>query len=243
MLLLRYFCKMRAILFFLILVLCIACNSKQDTAITAGTYTSVNKENLEYYLYRPKNLKEKKPGLLLFLHGGGEAGAQLKHLKLGGPPKLMEEAYPFPFLVLAPQHPYADKWWNTQAVYNLLQDVVAKNNVDTNRIYLTGLSRGGYAAWELAINHKETFAAMAVVSAMAPVPYAHWLNHEMPIWLFHGAQDSIMPASEADNMVAKLKELKFNVRYTKYPKTGHNAWDKAYTTDSLYIWMAQQKRN
>ncbi|TKD59137.1 PHB depolymerase family esterase [Flavobacterium sp. ASW18X] len=218
------------------------CSKGAKKPIQKGEFTTTASETLEYYLYYPSNVKEEHPGLLLFLHGGGEAGAELKHLKISGPPSLMEEKYPFPFLVLAPQNPHAQKWWNVAAVHQLLEKVVEEHNIDPSRIYLTGLSRGGYAAWEMAMNYPDTFAATAIVSAMAPTPYAHWLDRSTPIWVFHGEEDAIMPVKEADEMVAKLQQLNFNVRYTRYPRTGHNAWDKAYTTDSLYIWMAQQKR-
>lgn len=230
-------------LLYITLLVFFGCIAEVKQPIQQGEFTTNAKETLEYYLYHPANVTEERPGLLLFLHGGGEAGAQLKHLKISGPPSLMEEGYPFPFLVLAPQHPHAQKWWNVAAVHELLQKVIIEQNVDPSRVYLTGLSRGGYAAWEMAMNYPETFAATAIVSAMAPTPYAHWLEHSMPIWIFHGADDAIMPVTEADEMAARLKELKFDLRYTRYPKTGHNAWDKAYKTDSLYIWMAQQKRH
>ncbi|MEZ4811199.1 MAG: PHB depolymerase family esterase [Allomuricauda sp.] len=206
---------------------------------------TVTREDLRYYLYYPEEYAsrpDKEFGLLLFLHGGGESGLELEHVKKNGPPKLLVEGMQFPFLILAPQNPHEKKWWNTQAVVQLLDSIIETNRVDKSRIYLTGLSRGGSAAWQLATQYPEKFAAMAVVCGMAPLPYAHWIDKEMPIWVFHGDKDEVIDVGESDAMVKKLKQMNYNVRYTRYKDVGHNAWDRAYTTDSLYTWFAKQRR-
>jgi len=206
---------------------------------------TVTKEDLKYYLYYPENYfssPNENFGLLLFLHGGGESGRDVKEIKETGPPKLLVEGKQFPFLILAPQNPHEKKWWNTQAVIQLLDSVVDSNRDDKKRIYLTGLSRGGSAAWELATQYPEKFAALAVVCGMAPLPYAHWIDKDLPIWVFHGDQDEVIDVEESDQMVKKLKEMGYQVQYTRYKGVGHNVWDRAYTTDSLYTWMAKQKR-
>ena len=207
---------------------------------------TVSTENLKYYLYYPEEYDsevDKEFGLLLFLHGGGESGGNLEEIKENGPPKLLVEGKQFPFLVLAPQNPHKKKWWNTEAVVQLLDSVVETNRVDKKRIYLTGLSRGGSAAWELSTQYPDKFAAMAVVCGMAPLPYAHWIDRKMPIWVFHGDQDEVISVEESDKMVAKLKEMDYNVKYTRYKGVGHNSWSRAYTNDSLYKWFNQQKRD
>ncbi len=162
-------------------------------------------------------------------------------IKRNGPPKLIVQGKKFPFLILAPQNPYQKKWWNTRAVKQLLDAVVKENRVDKRRIYLTGLSRGGGAAWELAVQYPETFAAMAVVCGMTPVPYASWINKNMPIWVFHGEEDKSIPVTESENMVNKLKEMGHEIRFTKYPGVGHNSWVKAYDTEELYDWFVTQQ--
>lgn len=206
---------------------------------------TVTKEHLKYYLYYPEDYFEstnKEFGLLLFLHGGGESGRDVEEIKDTGPPKMLVEGKQFPFLILAQQNPHEKKWWNTDAVVQLLDSVVQTNRVDMNRIYLTGLSRGGSASWELATQYPEKFAAMAVVCGMAPLPYAHWIDKEMSIWVFHGDKDDVINVDESDKMVDKLREMGYDVRYTRYKGVGHNAWDRAYTTDSLYTWLASKKR-
>ena len=222
------------------------CAGQRQSQLIDGELQTITKENLQYYLYYPKDYELRKSedfGLLLFLHGGGESGAELEEIKKNGPPKLLVEGKEFPFLVLAPQNPHKRKWWNIHAVNQLLNEIVETNRVDPKRIYLTGLSRGGSAAWDLAVQYPDKWAALAVVCGMTPVPYAHWIDKKLPIWVFHGDQDKVISVEESDEMVAKLKEMGYEVKYTRYKGVGHNSWTQAYTTDALYEWMAKQKQD
>jgi predicted peptidase len=231
--------------FYLLLLLVFAqgCSAQQKPLLIDDEMETLVKETLNYYLYFPEEYtmdsQEKFP-LLLFLHGGGESGDSLVTVKRNGPPKLIAQGKKFPFLILAPQNPYENKWWNTRAVKQLLDSIVTNNNVDAKRIYLTGLSRGGGAAWEMAVQYPDSFAAMAVVCGMAPLPYASWINKEMPIWVFHGEDDKSIPVSESDAMVARLKEMGYDVKFTRYPGVGHDSWIQAYETEELYDWFATQ---
>ncbi len=233
--------------FYLLLLLVFAhgCSAQQKPLLIDDEMETLVKETLNYYLYFPEEYtmdsQEKYP-LLLFLHGGGESGDSLVTVKRNGPPKLIVQGKKFPFLILAPQNPYENKWWNTRAVKQLLDSIVTNNNVDTQRIYLTGLSRGGGAAWEMAVQYPDSFAAMAVVCGMAPLPYASWINKEMPIWVFHGEDDKSIPVSESDAMVARLKEMGYDVKFTRYPGVGHDSWIQAYETEELYDWFVTQRK-
>ena len=221
------------------------CASQAKPHLIDASLKTVTTETFDYYLYYPEDYevrKEEKFPLLLFLHGGGESGDSLASIKRNGPPKLITEGKKFPFLLLAPQNPHKRKWWNTKALMQLLDTIVAENRIDPNRIYLTGLSRGGGAAWELAVQYPEKFAALAVVCGMAPAPYASWIDKELPIWVFHGEEDASIPISESETMVDRLKSMGYKVRFTRYPGVGHNSWELAYTTDELYEWFSKQKR-
>ena len=218
------------------------CNGQPN--LIEDQLTTLQKETLRYYLYFPEGYEqetEKEYPLMLFLHGGGEAGGELENLQTGGPPKLIVEGKQFPFLILAPQHPHKRLFWNTRAVMQLLEHVLEMHRIDDKKIYLTGLSRGGTAAWEMAVQYPDRFAAMAVVCGMSPLPYASWINKEMPIWVFHGEEDPVIDISESETMVMKLRQMGYDVTYTKYPGLGHNVWDRAYETDSLYNWFSRQK--
>ncbi|MDO1514267.1 PHB depolymerase family esterase [Maribacter confluentis] len=237
---------MKYILYVILLVLFQNCASQERAILIDDAMETNVREHLAYYLYYPENYEtepEKDFPILLFLHGGGESGDSLVTVKRNGPPKLIAQGKKFPFLILAPQNPNEKKWWNTRAVKQLLDSIVATNRIDKRRIYLTGLSRGGGAAWELAVQYPETFAAMAVVCGMTPVPYASWINKKMPIWVFHGEKDKSIPIEESETMVDRLKEMGYDVLFTKYPNVGHSAWIKAYETDALYDWFMNQELN
>ncbi len=221
------------------------CVAQPKSQLIDAEMNTVVTEALNYYLYFPKEYQSKKKEkfpLLLFLHGGGESGDTLSSIKSNGPPKLIAQGKDFPFLILAPQNPHRKKWWNTRAVNQLLDTIVANNRVDVNRIYLTGLSRGGGAAWEMAVQYPNKFAAMAVVCGMTPVPYAPWINKKLPIWVFHGDQDKSIPISESIEMVDKLKGMGYNVKFTVYEGVGHDSWVKAYATEDLYPWFMEHSK-
>lgn len=235
----------KSLLCLLLIVVVQACASQSSPQLIDAQQETVTVENLDYYLYYPEDYEsesEKKFPLLLFLHGGGESGDTLVAVKRNGPPKLIVEGKKFPFLILAPQNPHRRMWWNTRALVQLLDTIVENNRVDENRLYLTGLSRGGGAAWELAVQYPKKFAALAVVCGMAPAPYASWIDKKTAIWVFHGEKDESIPITESEEMVASLKSMGYNVRFTKYQNVGHNAWVKAYNTEELYEWFMEQSR-
>lgn len=243
MILLKSCCDLRWVVLFLLFNVILGCEDQKQ--LISDELNTITEENLQYYLYYPSEYHEnpeQRFGLLLFLHGGGESGAALEEIKKNGPPKLLAEGKQFPFLVLAPQNPHKRKWWNIHAVVQLLDVIIANNRVDPKRIYLTGLSRGGSAAWDLAVQYPDKWAAMAVVCGMTPEPYAHWIDKELPIWVFHGSEDKVISVSESDGMVEKLNEMGYDVNYTRYENVGHNSWERAYLNDELYTWMAKQKR-
>ena len=213
-----------------------------QSKITFSVKNTEVSEDLYYYLYYPSEYESdanQKFPLLLFLHGGGESGLNREMIEKIGPPKMLTEGLHVPMLVLAPQNPHARQFWNTRAVKQLLDFVIADNRVDRNRIYVSGLSRGAAACWEMAIHYPNTFAAMAVVCGMSPKPYASWLNKNIGIWLFHGTEDPIIPFSESRQMTDRLGKLGYNVTLTAYEGLGHEIWDRAYNTPELFCWFLE----
>ncbi len=238
---------MRAKLPFLFswVILLLLSGCREPSGLISGRERVTIAETLEYFLYYPPDYPEKPNEtfpLLLFLHGGGESGASLEMVRKNGLPKLVSEGAEFPFLILAPQNPHKKQWWNVRAVMALLEKVVSENRVDPGRLYLTGLSRGGNACWELATQFPDTFAAMAVVCGMTPLPYAHWIDKGLAIWVFHGTEDPVIPFSESRQMVEKLKEMGYQVRLTAYEGVGHNSWERAYKEEGLYDWFLAHSR-
>ena len=180
--------------------------------------------------------------LLLFLHGGGESGSDLEKVKRHGPPKLIEAGRNFPFIVVSPQNPGSAAFWDEDVLIRLLDHLQATLNVDSDRIYLTGLSRGGYGAWMLALENPGRFAAFIPISGAAPSPYAAWLK-DLPTWVFHGALDPVIPVTESERMVAAIQARGGDVRLTVYPDAKHDAWTATYDNPEIYEWLLQHHRS
>ncbi|MBN2173958.1 MAG: prolyl oligopeptidase family serine peptidase [Bacteroidales bacterium] len=183
---------------------------------------------------------EKLP-LILFLHGSGERGDDLDLVKVHGPLKFIESHPEYHVAVLAPQCK-SGEFWDAQKLSLLLDNIIANYPIDTTRIYLTGLSMGGYGAWDLAMFEPTRFAAIAPVCGTT---FRHKLMaqkvKDIPIWIFHGAMDETVPFHNSARMVQKLKELEADVQFTVYPFTTHNAWDEAYADEELYKWFLSHK--
>lgn len=198
---------------------------------------------LHYLLYTPEGYQTEVDTLfplVVFLHGGGQSGADLERVTDHGIPQRIRQGESFPFIMLAPQNPGISKFWDDYAVMALVDEVCAQYRVDQKRIYLTGLSRGGDGAWRLAMNNPDRFAALSVVcGATAPIVYASWIKR-IPLWVFHGAADPIVPLSVPETMVAALRSVGADVRFTIYPEVGHEAWEKAYHDPELFTWMTNQ---
>jgi predicted peptidase len=205
----------------------------------AFTIKVKNQTKMNYLLYQPENINGEAP-LLVFLHGGGEGGNNIEKVKKHGPPKLIEEGREFPFYVLSPQNPYEKGFWDDQAVMKLVNKIIEKYPIDTNRIYLTGLSRGGYGAWRLAMNNPDKFAAMVVVcAASAPAVYANRIKH-IPVWIFHGEKDEVVPVSESIQMADALKAVDAEVRLTLYPEANHDSWTETFNNEEVFNFLLKQ---
>jgi predicted peptidase len=131
---------------------------------------------------------------MLFLHGAGERGSDLRKLRKYGPPRIVESTPDFPFILIAPQCPLASSW-HTPPLFALLEDAQERFRVDLERVCVTGVSMGGYGTWQMAIEAPERFAAIAPICGGGVPRLAHRLR-ELPIWAFHGEEDDIVPLSE-----------------------------------------------
>ena len=195
---------------------------------------------LEYLLYLPKGYgRGKKWPLMLFLHGSGERGNNLEMVASHGPPKLIEAGQEFGFIVVSPQCS-ADGWWTTQALSTLLDNLEQHLQVDTSRVYLTGLSMGGYGTWAMASEFPDRFAAIAPICGGGLEWWMRGITH-LPIWAFHGAKDSVVPLEQTTRLVNELKRLgSKKVKCTVYKNADHDSWTRAYANPKLYEWMLAQ---
>lgn len=181
--------------------------------------------------------------LLVFLHGSGERGNEPELVKKHGPPMLIQQGKKFPFIVLSPQCPDKEDF-DTETIFSLIEHIVKEYKVDQTRIYVTGLSMGGWATWDLAMSHPDYFAAIAPVCGTVNRNYPERAAElkQLPIWVFHGAADLIVPIGETANMVSILRNLGNEVRFTIYPTTSHDAWTETYNNPELYDWFLSHSR-
>lgn len=197
----------------------------------------------KYLLYLPQAYAddEKKWPLILFLHGAGERGDDLELVKQHGPPKIVVARDDFPFVVVSPQCP-VDRWWDTEVLSALLDDVVAQHRIDEDRIYLTGLSMGGFGTWSLAVRQPDRFAAIAPICGGGVTHATRYITH-LPVWVFHGGKDQTVLLRESQDMVDALKRYGANVRFTVYPEAGHDSWTETYDNPELYEWFLKHRRS
>ena len=197
-----------------------------------------------YLRYLPENFDEnKKYPLVFFLHGAGEWGENLEDVaRHGYLQRVRENGEEFPFIVIAPQCP-ARKYWGcyTESLLAFLNFICESLPVDTERIYLTGLSMGGRGTWMLAMAAPERFAAMAPICGTG----IYWFGEslvDIPIMIYHGDCDEIVPLSESISMVNSVNKRGGNAQIEICYGLGHNAWDVAYSGDRLMNWFLQYKK-
>ena len=202
----------------------------------------------DYLLYLPEEYgtTEKEWPLLLFLHGSGERGNDINKVELHGPPKLIaKDLKRLPFVIVSPQCPEGDRWGNDSQIdtlNKLLDDLISRYRIDVNRVYITGLSMGGYGTWSLAAAQPDRFAAIAPVCGGGNVKQAESMAH-LPVWVFHGDKDQIVPIGKSEEMVAALKQSGCRVKFTTYPNAGHDSWTATYQNPELYEWFLKHTRS
>jgi predicted peptidase len=200
-----------------------------------------HKVTMEYLLYLPKDYpaKESWP-LLLFLHGAGERGNDLERVTVHGPPKLIAAGKDFPFIVVSPQCP-TDQWWQPVELTALLDEIVEKHKVDQDRIYVTGLSMGGFGTWSLASYTPDRFAALLPICGGGETHWTKTFAH-VPIWAFHGDKDTAVPLERSENMIEAVKKNGGEPKLTVYPNVGHDSWSETYANPAVYEWLLGHKR-
>jgi predicted peptidase len=194
-----------------------------------------------YLLFLPAGYPGDAPWpMILFLHGVGERGTDLERLKAHGIPRAVEERPELPFVCVSPQCPTGASW-SVQLLGELLAHALARYRVDPDRVYLTGLSMGGYGAWVLAADQPHRFAAVAPVCGGGDPRRAGRLRR-VPVWTFHGAKDAVVPLSETLRMVEALERCGGDARLTVYPEAGHDSWTETYRNAELYEWFLSRRR-
>ncbi len=203
----------------------------------------------DYLLFLPQGYatnSTKRWPLILFLHGAGERGTDIWLVAKHGPPKVDTTKTNFPFIVVSPQCP-AGKIWSNDLLLALLDEIETKYAVDPQRVYLTGLSMGGFGTWSLGLSHPEKFAAIAPICGggdfITPLLADKAKLTTLPIWAFHGAKDPTVPLAESERMVNHMKQLGVQeMKFTIYPEAQHDCWTQTYAQPELFDWFLQHSR-
>jgi len=220
------------------------------------------KLNIDLLLFRFKKPidfdSSKKYPLLIFFHGAGERGSdnesQLTHIK-----QFLEiNKSDYSFYTLAPQCPENTKWvdadWTLEKsvfadeptlpmklTINLITKLCKSYNIDTNRIYVVGISMGGFAVWDIISRMSYKFAAAVPICGGGDEQKAKDIGN-IPIWAFHGAKDKLVKVSRSRNMVYALKENGIEIKYSEIKDVGHNVWENAFNNAELYKWIFEQNK-
>jgi len=216
-------------------------NKKYDGMITKEIH-------LNYRLHLPNDYNEEEPEgypMILFLHGSGERGSDINALKRTGLTKYIEEHDDFPFIVISPQC-NEKTWWTREldSLYALAKHVMGELNVDEKRMYLTGLSMGGFGCWHFAERYPKLFTAMIPIASGTEehigFPERVKVLEDLPIWAFHGEKDPIVPMQELKKLMPYLGE---NFKYTEYPGGKHDVWTETYENNEIYAWLLKHSKN
>jgi len=219
-----------------------------------------------YSVYVPRAFDaSRRWPVILFLHGSGERGADgLRSTQIGVAAAIRANPERVPAIAVFPQAPLDSRWLGepADAAMAALERSMAEFHGDPARVYLTGLSMGGYGSYHLALAHPDRFAALVIVCGgllphetttavqQSPLtmgtsdPYAFTAQalRALPIRIFHGDADPVIPVAESRRMAEALKKEGADVRYVEFPGVGHNAWERAYGDAGLWVWLFQQHR-
>ncbi len=209
---------------------------------TVESATVTFQKEYQFLRYLPADFgadRDRHWPLLLFLHGAGERGADIAKVKMHGPPKLIEAGRDFPFVIISPQCPEGE-WWNIVALAGLIERLCAELPIDQERIYLSGLSMGGFATWAMAIQHPDRYAAILPVCGGGD-PHRARVLRDVPVWAFHGDADRVVVIERSREMVEAIKAAGGSPRFTVYEGVGHDAWSATYENPAVYEWLLSHR--
>jgi predicted peptidase len=261
---LRSICVKSAALLVVFLACALCAQAKHDTGFLDRTLT-IDGTTYKYQVFIPEDwTPHQKWPVILSLHGSGERGEDgMDETDVGIGTAIRSDRGHFEAIVVMPQC-RKNIWWTMPPMGDLamtaLHNATKEFHGDTNRTYLTGISMGGYGSWYLAQKYPHTFAALVIICGGIHPPVATLKSHpelvkfsppdgpnayadaaakvgKVPVWIFHGGDDNIVPVVESQRMADAMKTIGAEVHYTEYPGVKHVSWDKAYDEPKLYPWL------
>lgn len=200
----------------------------------------------KYAIYVPPQYNDDpahKWPVLISLHGSGECGKDgIKQTSVGLPRHISRHPKNFPFITVMPQaHTLWFRGDDALAVWTILDAVLNEYRTDSDRIYITGFSMGGFATWELTMIRPDVFAAAVPICGVGNKTFVSNLRN-LPIWAFHGRLDPNVPVKGSREPIQELRRLGANPKYTEYPTLKHLSWDRSYSSKELWRWLLKQRR-
>jgi predicted peptidase len=242
----------------LVLPFSVACQSSVDASrFVERRFLSAGNESLRYLLFVPAHYdRGKKYPLVLWFHGGGARGDNPKTiLSWGdkhGPLYLArpDNQSDHPCFVLAPQCPAGKLWADPMSdqpldqlrlVLELLDSIEKEFSIDAKRLYVIGISMGGYATWDIIARRPNRFeAAVPICGGGNPAKAPRLVN--TAIWAFHGEKDDLVKVEESRMMIAAIERAGGKPKYTEYRGVGHSAWEEAFNEPGFLEWMFSRVR-
>jgi len=220
-----------------------------DLIFVHGLNQNQENVNYQYLSYTPRDYNAdnlKRWPLIIYLHGGSDRGSDLKKLFSQGIPDQIYRGREFPFIVVSPQCPKHIRWSTDNWFESFYKEIKAKYRIDTNRVYLTGMSLGGSGTWYLAAKYPDIFAAIAPMSGFTS--HMDFIDNNMdkltsvPIWAFHGKVDLVVPFEETERVVRKLEGKNKDLQFLAEPTVGHWIHWLVYPKQELYDWFLKHDK-
>jgi predicted peptidase len=212
-----------------------------------GTYSQDNikpKIKCNYLLYLPQAYMGSQDSfpLIIYLHGSGRRGGDLNKLKANGLPYLIDKGYNYEFIIASPQCPENTYWSQINWFDSLYLDLTSKYRIDEKRIYITGISMGGFGTWQAAMDYPDKIAAIVPLCGGCNDSINICRINKIPIWTFHGAADTITSINETQKLVTRLNECNGNIRFTRIENEGHGLQFIYEKNPEIYKWMLEQRK-
>lgn len=243
------------------LLFCFTASLGTATDFDAKIFKSAKGKFLNYRIHLPEKLDPKKEyPFVLFFHGAGERGSDNKKQLIHGVKDLLaySKRKNVPSIIVAPQCLAGEQWVNTpwgdlshkmpvepsdsmQLTIELLRESIKTLPVDKKRIYVTGLSMGGFGTWDILQRMPNIFAAAIPVCGGGDTEMANAIK-TVPLWVFHGGSDNAVKTKRSQDMVAALRKVGGKVKYTEYRGVGHNSWDRTYRDENALAWLFHQSK-